>query len=538
MQTSFTIDSVRAPDAAIVRHRREGAWRTGSFLDDLWTWRDRTPDAPAIVAYRSGGERVRLSYAEYADRVDRFAAGLAGLGAGPGTVVALQLPNWWEANALLLAAFRVGAVVAPLVPTLSARETERILHRVGAAICVIPDEWDGTDYAARLAEMAPRLPRLRHRVVLGEPRRPGEVGFTDHFVRPNRRPKPSEAGADPDRAAVVLFTSGTTGAPKGAVHSLNTVYALAAEYVRVWRFGPADSFYTPHWSLHLAGMVTGGIYALLAGGTAVLTDAWAPGTAATVLATEAVTYLGAAPVFLTALMAELRLRGRTLPSLRTVCTFGTTVPPQLVTEVAETLGVTLGTAWGMTEAGYLFTRPDDPAGWAARSIGRPNTGTEIQLRTMEDQLGHLVIRGAGVCLATLDRDRDTIDLVGGDWYETGDLAVPDGRGGVRLMGRLADRIGDGFMVPATDVEAALRGHPAVSDVALVGVPGPGGVEQVCAVIVPDGKPPELDELRAYLTGLGMTEWYQPTRSVIRMHLPYNASGKVNKAVLRADVTTG
>jgi cyclohexanecarboxylate-CoA ligase len=539
-------DGVRAHDSAIARHRREGSWRAGSLLTDLWKWRDQSPSAPAIVAYRSG-ERVQLSYAEFAEWVERFAAGLAELGVGPGTVIAIQLPNWWEANALVLAAIRVGAVVAPLVPTLGEREQERILRRIGAAVCVTPEEWNGTDYASRMAGLAARLPQLKQRMIFGRARRPGEISFADHFVHSDWRPRQATTLAaidvDPDRAAVVLFTSGTTGNPQGAVHSLNTLYALGADFVRVWGHGSADRYFTPHWSLHLAGMVCGIVYPLLVGGCCVMIDAWTPETAPAMLAAEEITYLGGAPVFLTALMTELHRQERAIPSVRIVFAFGTTVPPQLVTKVADTFGVALGAAWGMTEAGYIFTRPSDPADWAAHSVGRPSLGTEIQLRATEPitetQPGRLMIRGAGVCVAILDRDEGGITLTrarSDGWYDTGDLAIPDGRGGIRLMGRAADRIGGVLMVPATDVEAALRDHPAVADVALVGVPDPDGTEQVCAVIVPTGESPQLGELRDFLTGVGMTEWYLPTRSVTRTELPYNAMGKVNKVLLKKQLT--
>ncbi|TDC39656.1 hypothetical protein E1211_03640 [Micromonospora sp. 15K316] len=539
------IAGIRAPEAVVARHRRTGAWRAESPLTDLWKWRDRTPDAPAIVAYRSGVGREQLSYQQYADWVDRFAAGLAQLGVGPGTVVAVQLPNWWQTNAMLLAALRVGAVVAPLMPTLGTRELELILRRVGAAVCVTPDEWRGTDYAGRLAGLAPKLPRLRHRIVLGEARRSGEVGFTDHFVRRDWRPEhattPAEIDVDPDRAALVLFTSGTTGGPKGAVHSLNTIHAHT-DFLRAWTRGPADRIFTPHAATHLGGILGSNLCPLLVGGCSLMLDVWEPSHAATMLAAEGATFLSAAPVFLNGLMAELRRRGEAIPSLQVVATSGTTVLPQIVTDVVDTLGVTLYTVWGMTEAGNTFTGPDDPADWAAHSVGRPPVGTEIDLRATEpvteSRPGQLMIRGAGVCLATLDRDGQGVTLTheqDDGWYDTGDLAVPDGRNGIRLAGRLADRIGGVFMVPAADVEAALRDHPALADVTLVGLPGEDGTEQICAVVVPSGTPPELDELREFLTGRGMTEWYLPTRSVIRAELPYNALGKVNKALLRAQL---
>lgn len=141
----------------------------------------------------------------------------------------MQLPNWWQSGALFLACARIGATVAPLMPTLGAREVERILPRLPASVCVTPGRWSGTDYEARIAEMAPRLPRLRHRVVLGDAAYPGAVDLDRLFDATAGRGERDAAldgfRDDPDRGFMVLFTSGTSGEPKGVVHSHNTLHA-------------------------------------------------------------------------------------------------------------------------------------------------------------------------------------------------------------------------------------------------------------------------------------------------------------------------
>ena len=187
---------------------------------------------------------------------------------------------------------------------------------------------------------------------------------------------------------------------------------------------------------------------------------------------------------------------------------------------------------------YLVS-PEDPPDWAAVSPGRPVPGTEAELRPVapdapvsETNPGRLVIRGASLCLGTLGRDSGTLRLLADDddgWYDTGDLAVPDGRGGYRLVGRAADRVGGAFMIPVADVENALLAHPAISDAAVVG--HKDNLEG-CAVLV-STVPLTLDDIRSYLSGLGMTEWYWPTRAEQTGELPRNHMGKVEKARLRA-----
>jgi cyclohexanecarboxylate-CoA ligase len=243
-------------------------------------------------------------------------------------------------------------------------------------------------------------------------------------------------------------------------------------------------------------------------------------------------------VFWAGLLEQGRSRQGALKTVQVARTFGTTVPAPLVSEVFELLGVPLSGAWGMTEAGGTMMLPDDPVDWAVRSVGRIMPGSEVELRSeheiTEEQPGRVFIRGATVCLATVGRDTgELIVLADHDngWYDTGDLAVWDGRGGFRIMGRAADRIGGVFMIPVADVESALLGHPAVADVALVGYPDGDGGELAAAMVVSREPDLTLADLRDHLAGLGMTEWYWPSRLELVDELPRNAMGKVRKAVL-------
>ncbi|MFB9297357.1 AMP-binding enzyme [Kibdelosporangium philippinense] len=160
---------------------------------------------------------------------------------------------------------------------------------------------------------------------------------------------------------------------------------------------------------------------------------------------------------------------------------------------------------------------------------------------MDIRDGQLFIRGAGVCLATISRDTDDLLVVADHddgWYDTGDLAEWDGRGGIRVTGRLADRIGGMLMIPVADVESALLDHPMVKDVALIGYPDGCGGTLAAAVVVPDGPPPTLADLRDYLAGLGMTDWYLPSRLDVVTELPRTSLGKVRKNILAERLNAG
>src|SRR5262249_29214900 len=150
----------------------------------------------------------------------------------------------------------------------------------------------------------------------------------------------------------------------------------------------------------------------------------------------------------------------------------------LIAAVPMTFGARVLSGWGTTEIGTgTVTHSDAPSSWAAISDGRPVTGTDLELRSdaeiTVDRPGRVFVRGGTVCLATVGRDTGALTITAehdDGWYDTGDLAIPDGDGGIRLMGRVSDRIGGVFMIPARDVESELMRDPRVQDVALVGYP--------------------------------------------------------------------
>jgi cyclohexanecarboxylate-CoA ligase len=534
---------LRPSGSDIETFRALGAWRKESALDDLARWRDEKPDAMAVVAHEAGSGMVRVTYREYAEWVDRFTGALYELGVRPGQVVAVQLPNRWQVPALLLACARIGAVLAPMMTTIRARELERVLHRTGAQVCITIDRWAGFDHASALAEAAGRLPALRHRVVLGDAVAEDEVDFTRHFqLTPWEVTHAHSLQAltpDPDRVGLVLFTSGTSGEPKAALRTYNSVHSLIATTAVTQGGGPSDVFATSSPLTHLGGVVGAILRPLFLGGTAAFMDDWEPAGGLALLADTGTTSMWGAPAVWAALVDELRRHPRPLPPLRNAGAMGTVILAPLIADVAEVFGLPLQSFWGSTEAVGTTTNPDDPPDWAAHSVGRPGPGMEVDLRSdgpvSDERLGRVYLRGSGSCLATVGRDSGEVTVLADHddgWYDTGDLGVPDGRGGLRLLGRAADRIGGSFMIPVADVEAALLGHPAIDEVALVGYPDGDGGELACALIVSRTTPPSLPEVRAFLDEQAMTQWYQPSRVEPLPALPRNETGKVLKELLR------
>lgn len=531
-------------DPHLARHyRNNGWWRDTTFLDDLAESVRRRPDEPVLINGRTADGTVRVvSYREFDQQVRRMAGGLADLGVRTGDVVAFQLPDWWETAALLLACLRAGVVAQPIVPQLRAREIERALARTGARVCVTVDGWAGFGHARALAEMAPRLPRLRQRVVYGDAGDTGAVAFAECFVD---RPDPdlsSLSPVHPDQPSMVLFTSGSTGEPKGVLHTCNTIYAGAAGFMaEAVRGAGADRAASTMRVSHIACPLWAVFGVLLTGGAGVFQDGADPGRMLDLMAQAETTRLLTSAPTLAALVAAQRERPRELTSLRTVMAGGTTIPPDLVPMVRDTFGVPLRAVWGMTENVVgTAVRDDDPQDWSAHSDGRALPGLEVRVVAPEGEgtTGALQVRGASMCVGTITDDVTRISTTGtghGDWFDTGDIARPDGRGGIRVEGRVADRVYDlnaDVMIPVRDVEEELLQHPCVEDVAIISR-REGAREHVCAVVVPGGEPPTLDDLHEHLRKRDMTEAYYPDRLELVDELPRDPLGKLRKYQLRA-----
>ncbi|MET8539840.1 AMP-binding protein [Kitasatospora sp. NPDC004799] len=538
-------DAVRPLPVTAAQYREQGWWRDGTFLDDLRDAAARVPDQRVIIDWRAEeGRAVTLTFAELADRVERFAAGLHELGVRQGEVVAFQLPDRWETAALTLACWRVGAVTMPISLRFGRREVGRMLASAAAVLLVTTDRRPSPEHVGALARLADGLPALRHHAVLGDASATGALDF-DACLRAATRPAPQGTGLEPDEAATVLFTSGTTGSATAVVHSLNTLYAGVRRPLPLPPLAPGQPFPVLTPLSHGAGLRNGLLRPLVHRTSALYCDEWDAGRWLDLFSAYRTGALIAPPAMLEALAAEQRSRPRDLPAWEVVATMAASPSRELVDLLCRTLSGHVVNALGSTESGgILATSPTDPPERAARSVGRPQPG--VELRTVPagapDQASAVQVRSPSTCLGTFDRDTGRLLWRAADtdgWFPTGDLMRPDGEGGLRYAGRAADRISGTtqLMIPVLDVETELREHPAVADVALVGYPAEHG-DLPCAVVVPaGGRAPDLADLRAWLAGRGMTDWYWPTRVEVVPRFPRNELGKVRKNVLR-DWLTG
>ena len=542
-------------------YRQNGWWRGETFLDDLRRDAVDSPAKTAMVAYRAHGGSTRvIDYAELAALTDAFASALISLGIKVGDTVAVQLPSWWELLPLGLACARVGARFCPLMTIYRRYELAHILRLTGARLCITVPEWGGARLADIVAGLAEELPDLEHVVVAdsgtGGDRPAGTLSFAEHF--PATPPAASGRLADaeastggqqtdfsdrelgPDDPFLILFTSGTTGEAKGVMHSQNTLYAGISAYVDVLGMDSSVVSFVSHAATHYTGFVQGMLIPVMLGCTAVVEDVWDPDQYLALAEQYGVTTFYGSPPYLAEMLAAQRARPRDVSSLRTVVTGSAPVPPSIVEQVRDILGAPVVALWGMSENGPVtMTRLDDPAGWAAHSDGRPIDCMQIRIDTSDmpggsDGSGKLWVRGACQCLGYYERDDDYAAALDDDgWFDTGDLARDDGRGGMRISGRVKDIvIHRGFNVPVAEVEGILARHPQIREIAVIGVPDGDIDELVCAVVAPATQPPDLAELRRYMDAAGVSEQFWPDRVEVVDALPRTITGKVRKVELR------
>jgi cyclohexanecarboxylate-CoA ligase len=515
-------------------------WRSETFLDDLWRSARETPGAPAVIAYENGLQARTLSYQDLAQTVERFAGALTELGVRPGDVVVVHLPNWWMLSPLYLACARTGAVVASVIPPFGGRELSHLLRDTKAKVCVVASSFNGVDYGERLLKVAPDT--LGHRVVVGDAAATGAVDFTEFFVNTaweDRHPAAGYPRREADEVLQLVYTSGTTGLPKGVAHSFNTMYAATRAFSDRYKLGPGDAVLIPHYLTHLAGSAYAIWMPIALGGTCVMQDTTDMGLLLDLVAAHAVTLVFGAPMYMMGIIAAQCDKPRDISSLRCLNTGSAPVPPPLVQQVREVLGLQLDSNFGMSECGAItITRSTDPEGWAGYSDGSPVDWIEIRIAAPPgEQVGRLLIRGASLCLGYVNqRDAFTASMDADGWFDTGDTARDDGRGGIRITGRRADLIvrSNGLMLPTLEVEALLVAHPAISDVVLIGYSDPAvaGAELACAVVVPGPVGPTLEELRRYLDQQQVSARDWPDRLEIVPELPRNAQGKVLRSALR------
>jgi len=521
----------------------------GQMLDEAAA---RDPAHEAIV-FRD----ERVSYGQLKARADAFALGLIALGLERGDHVVLWMPNRVEWNVAHLGIAKAGCVTVTCNSRYKALEVEYVLRQSDAKALILADRFDaaGVDYLELLREICPvvnapssRLPALRHVIVLGSTVPAGCRSWAEVEAR-GRGSDPrvlERIGVTPEDPAAMLYTSGTTGEPKGCLLSHGNVYYKCRVYTALHEWTARDRYFVPVPYFHIFGCMGGTAANCLVGSTQVVMDVFEPAEAMRLIEAERVTVFSGVPTMFITILNHPHFGRHDLRSLRTGSIGAAPVPVEIMRRILDGkagLGMDALVVYGLTEAtgGTHWTRPGDPFEKRVATVGLPTP--EIEDRVVDPVTGapvgpgvegEVCVKGPTMMMGYYKKPEATADKLREGWLHTGDMGVKDGEGYLKITGRLTDMIiVGGFNTYPAEIENFFLRHPKVLDVSIVGVPDPIMGEAVMAFVIPKaGESLTAEEIAAFARGK-IANFKVPKYVEIVDSFPLTGSGKVQKFKQRA-----
>ncbi len=503
---------------------------------------ERLGEAPAVV----DGD-VQISFRELADQVQEAAAAFVASGIEAGDRASIWAPNMWEWVVAVLGLQRAGGVLVPLNTRYKGHEAADILTRSGAKVLLTVNGFLGNDYVAMLRDAGAPLPDLEKIVVLRGDAPEGTESWQELLAH-SSEVSPEEVNAraasiGPDDLSDILFTSGTTGAPKGVMtaHGQNIrAYASWAELVGL-REGDRYLVIPPFF--HSFGYKAGILASVITGATIFPQAVFDPGDVMRRMAEDRIALITGPPTLFSGILNHPDLGSVDLSSWRLAVTGAAVVPVELVEALRTDLGLeSVITAYGLTEACGVVTacRKEDGAEIIARTSGRAIPGVEV--RAVDEsgaavpvgEPGEIVVRGYNVMRGYFEDPAATSDAIDADgWLHTGDVGVMDEAGYVQITDRLKDMfIVGGFNAYPAEIEGLMLAHEGIAQVAVVSIPDERLGEVGAAFVIPRaGASLEPDEVIAWCRER-MANYKVPRLVRVVDELPLNASGKVLKFELR------
>jgi fatty-acyl-CoA synthase len=517
----------------------------------------RHGDRTAAV-FRATGDR--WSYQEFARLVDRLAAGLLAIGAYKGDRVGIWASNRPEWLLTQFATARIGAILVNINPAYRVTELEYTLNKVGVSTLIVAPQFKSSDYLGMLAELAPelassspgrlaaeRLPSLRRVVQLGPNPRPGNFGFADVMDRGNKavraRLDAINLGLKPSDPINIQFTSGTTGAPKGATLTHRNIVNNAISTARAMQLQPGEGLCIPVPFYHCFGMVLGNLAACSYGAKMVIPgEGFDAGETLAAISAESCAAVHGVPTMFSAMLDHPDFARHDLRSLRTGIMAGAPCPEPLMRRVMEQMHcrqITIG--YGMTETSPISFQSavDDPVSVRVSTVGRIQPHAEVRIVDEHGATlpvgatGELVTRGYLVMQGYWNDPGQTRDAIRDGWIHTGDLATLDSQGYCRIVGRSKDMlIRGGENIYPAEVEESLSAHPAIQQVQVFGLPDPKFGEEVAAwIILRPGATVTPEQLHDWCKDR-MAHYKVPRHIRLVAEMPLTATGKPQKFVMR------
>lgn len=537
MLRTVAIDPERAADAYA-----RGLWVTETLADSLLEAAQRTPRREALVDSTTIEGTTRLECGPLLHQAGSLATAM--LERMPvGSVVSFMLPNWHEAAVVYHAATMAGMVVNPILPSLRDAELQFILADAGSRMVFVPEVFGTHDYSAMLHRVTAAMASAPDVVVVRGDHVSAQLDYqslTSADATPSGLPT-----LDPDAIRMILYTSGTTGRPKGVLHSHNSIHALIRQIGRYWQIEAGDRFLVPSPIAHIGGSIYAFECPLLLGTTAVLMDRWNADDAVSLLVRHRCTHMAGATPFLEQILAAAQRAGTRLPDLKVFICGGASVPPSLIRRAADYFDhAVVSRVYGSTEVPVTTVGVQDRADTdhAADTDGRAGIAT---IKVIDhpagphsaDEIcaGEIRARGPQMLLGYLHPEDDTDAFDAEGFFRTGDLGNWVDGDYLVVSGRIKDIIiRNGENISPKEVEDILIGYPGITEIAVVGLPDPRTGEQACAVVVTDALPgPDVGQLRAFLKERGVAAFKAPERVLVWDALPKNDAGKVLKHQIRA-----
>lgn len=529
-------ESMLKPELA-EKYRSSGQWLDRTVFSVLDEKATAHPDREVFA-----DARVRLTYGELRDRVERCAAYLRKIGINEGDVVTIQLPNRVEFPIVFFALELIGAIANTVNPDFRSRELDYILKFSGSRALVCAREFHGFDYLEMARELQKGNPKLTHVIISGNAE---EMYDIDKGLRESEPlAKDARASMTTDQVFRMAFTSGTTGNPKCVTHSFNTTLVAAQQLNDDMRIGEADVqlIYLPvglNWG-YLCLLQT-----ILGGGRAVIMERFSARPALEAIEREGVTYIATAPASIVAMLNVEDLGRFDTSSLRVVVTGGAAAAMETIKAFGQHFKGHLIELFGMLETGFpTYTRLDDDPEVVNGTIGRVAGHMQVRLVDAENrdvpfgEIGELSILGPSVHLGYLNNAEVNAQSFTADgWFRSGDLGrYVDHAGNIQLTGRskeIINRGGKKFF--PREVEEILYTHPRVLHAAMIGIPDARLGERNCLCVVLKGREPvELAEFVALLKGQ-VADYKLPEVLHVLDELPMTGTGKVRRPVLQQQI---
>lgn len=503
----------------------DGWWQPETCVDALHRVAAETPDR---VLIRDGA--TSLPARTLQDQATRLAQAL--LRRFPaGSVISFMLPNWHEAAIIYLGATLAGMVAHPILPSLRDHDLRFMLEDVGSRMVFVPQSFRGHDYAGMLTRVCAGLSRPPETIVVrGDAE---QSGYAALLAEEGHATLPV---LDADDVRMVMYTSGTTGRPKGVLHTHNSINALIRQIGANWIVEPGDSFLVPSPISHIGGSIYAFETPLLLGATAILMEKWDADEAVRIMTADRCTHMAGATPFLQNLLAAARNAGTRLPDLKLFICGGASVPPALIREASAYFEKAIvSRVYGSTEVPVSTVGVIDRADLthAAETDGRPGIAT---VKIAPD--GEIRARGPQMMVGYVHSEDETASFDADGFYRTGDQGCWIDGDHLVVTGRIKDLIiRNGENIAPKEIEDLLIDHPDVSEIAIVGVPDTRTGERAVAIIVPrTGAAPDVPSISAFLAEHGVARFKYPEAVMLWEALPKNDAGKVLKQAIRATLT--